>query len=109
MKSVSEHSPNPEVITGTFYFDPSDSIYNGHFPGHPVVPGSMIVHAFLEAIEAAGLGKTCRMIEEFKFREFVHPGECDFSIHASPNGLKCRLYQTFPDRTKTWVTGTIKI
>lgn len=108
MKNSTEPKHNAQVTTGTFYFDPTDSIYNDHFPGYPVVPGSLIVHAFFEAIKKAGLSKSCRMIEDFKFMKFVPPGKYGFSIHASPEGLKCRLYKTFPDRTKTWVTGTIK-
>ncbi|MBU4420644.1 MAG: hypothetical protein KKH84_06520, partial [Proteobacteria bacterium] len=38
-------------IKGTFYFDPSDRIYAEHFPGNPVVPGSLIIHAFLKALK----------------------------------------------------------
>jgi 3-hydroxymyristoyl/3-hydroxydecanoyl-(acyl carrier protein) dehydratase len=39
---------------GNFFFDPDDGIYRTHFPGYPVVPGSLIVHAFLKAGREAG-------------------------------------------------------
>jgi 3-hydroxyacyl-[acyl-carrier-protein] dehydratase len=108
MKNSTESRHNAQVTTGTFYFDPADSIYNDHFPGYPVVPGSMIVHAFFKAIKKTGLDRSYRVIEDFRFRKFLLPGKYDFSIHASPEGLKCRLYQTLPDRTRIWVTGTIR-
>ena len=38
----------PEVKEGIFHFDPDDPIYRDHFPGYPVVPGSLVVQAFLD-------------------------------------------------------------
>jgi 3-hydroxyacyl-[acyl-carrier-protein] dehydratase len=108
MKNSTEPKDNPQGIRGVFYFDPTDGIYNDHFPGRPVVPGSLIVHAFFEAIRKAGLGENCHLIEDFKFSRFVFPGEYNFDIQPSSKGLRCRLYKTSLDKTKTWVVGTIK-
>ena len=60
-------------IKGTFYFDPADRIYEDHFPGNPIVPGSLIVHAFTEAGKKLGLEANRCTIENFRFREFVSP------------------------------------
>ncbi|MDO9529446.1 MAG: hypothetical protein Q7J27_09830 [Syntrophales bacterium] len=89
---------------GTFYFDPADRIYEDHFPGSPVVPGSMIVHAFSEAGKTLGFTADGCTIENFRFREFVPPGEYSFSIELLPDRLKCRLYRG----DKALVTGVLK-
>ena len=79
-------------LKGTFYFDPQDRIYEDHFPGRPVVPGSLIVRAFLEAGESAGLGSRGGRMENFRFKEFVSPGAYAFSIEDRDKGWQCRLY-----------------
>ncbi len=39
------------IISGLFFFDPLDKIYKDHFPGTPVVPGSIIISAFVEILK----------------------------------------------------------
>jgi 3-hydroxyacyl-[acyl-carrier-protein] dehydratase len=79
-------------IEGTFYFDPEDRIYEDHFPGRAVVPGSLIVQAFLEAGKAAGFSNQVGGVENFQFKEFVAPGEYAFSMEDMEKGWQCRLY-----------------
>ena len=92
------------IYEGVFHFDPADGIYVVHFPVYPVVPGSVIVHAF---IEAAGRYIDLKeyTIERFGFREFVTPGNYHFNIQFLKNRLRCVLYQ----EDKTLVTGTIRV
>jgi 3-hydroxyacyl-[acyl-carrier-protein] dehydratase len=78
-------------IKGTFYFDPADRIYQDHFPGRPVVPGSLIVQAFLEAGASAGLSFVGAEVKNFRFREFVPPGSYAFSIEERDKEWQCRL------------------
>lgn len=79
------------AIEGTFFFDPADRIYGDHFPGRPVVPGSLIINAFLEAGTSAGCCSSGAAVENFRFREFVAPGLYAFSIEERGNGWQCRL------------------
>lgn len=79
-------------IKGTFYFDPEDRIYRDHFPGRAVVPGSLIVQAFLEAGKAAGFSAVGGRMENFRFKEFIAPGTYAFSIADMDKGWQCRLY-----------------
>lgn len=92
-------------INGTFYFDPEDRIYADHFPGRAIVPGSLIVHAFLEE---AGKGEEFNsshcLAENFTFREFITPGTYSFSIETRADRLRCRLYH----KGKIVVTGFFK-
>ncbi len=89
---------------GTLYFHPDDAIYREHFCGCPVVPGSLIVHAFLEALEGAGFPIKCRAIEQWTFREFLSPGRYPFRIERCGENVHCRIYRG----DKTLVRGILK-
>lgn len=88
--------------SGKFYFDPEDKIYADHFPGSPVVPGSLIVHAFLQAAGVEPASETYQL-KQFKFKQFLIPGEYDYTLHKTDNYIKCSLY----DGAKQVVTGEI--
>jgi 3-hydroxyacyl-[acyl-carrier-protein] dehydratase len=88
---------------GVFYFHPNDGIYLDHFPGYPVVPGSLIVHAFLRAATEAGISEKCITLENFRFREFLTPGCYPFRMECRENRLNCRIYRG----DKILVTGVI--
>ena len=95
-------------INGTFYFDPDDRIYEDHFPGNPVVPGSVIVNAFLKAGKESGPWEGKYVIEDFRFKGFVSPGEHAYRIQFQTEQMKCRLFQTDSNSSKTLVTGTLR-
>lgn len=93
--------------TGKFYFDPDDAIYKDHFPGSPVVPGSLIIHAFCRAIEKEDedqFNNNQLRVEKFRFTKFVTPGEYRYTLLFTDNPLvagspvlkenlvKCSLY-----------------
>ena len=93
---MDETSPinGPETLEGTFYFDPKDPIYQDHFPGNPVVPGSLIVDAFLQTgIEQGWIEEGVR-IETFRFSRFVSPGTTHFQMEFLEGGkiLNCKLH-----------------
>lgn len=73
------------VQEGVFQFDPEDGIYVDHFPGSPVVPGSLIIQAFLD------LAGAVREIEEFRFRTFVVPGCYRYRLTRRDDGWDCVL------------------
>ena len=84
-------------VEGNFYFDPNDPIYQDHFPGYPVVPGSMIIHAFYEAVKKAGIESDCLSAENFKFKHFLAPGEYRYSLENKNGKIICRLFGEKPD------------
>jgi 3-hydroxyacyl-[acyl-carrier-protein] dehydratase len=75
------------VQEGVFYFNPQDGIYADHFPSHPVVPGSLIIQAFLD------LAGSVRQIEEFRFRSFLVPGRYRYRLTRRDNGWDCLLLE----------------
>jgi 3-hydroxyacyl-[acyl-carrier-protein] dehydratase len=89
---------------GQFYFDPDDSIYRDHFPGHPVVPGCLIIHAFILVTGRFAKGDRQSSIANFRFKRFLSPGYYAYRIEPKPDGcLACYLY----DEDKAVVTGTL--
>jgi len=89
---------------GVFYFHPDDGIYRDHFPGYPVVPGSLIVQAFLKASGMAGFSGDRLTVENFRFREFLAPGHYQFRIELREDRLSCLIYRG----NRKLVTGIFK-
>jgi len=79
-------------VSGVFFFDPRDKIYESHFPGRPVVPGSVILHAFLNILQQESMFPEKIEIEKFRFHDFVTPGRCPFSLTIEGRQVICVLY-----------------
>lgn len=90
-------------LEGRFFFDPNDPIYQDHFPGKPVVPGSLILHAFLEVFRQHEMARP-EVAEKFRFRKFVTPGWYRFCIQGISGLFRCELY----DDRQLMATGTLK-
>jgi 3-hydroxyacyl-[acyl-carrier-protein] dehydratase len=103
-KEASKKSLKKGSWEGVFYFHPDDGIYQDHFPGYPVVPGSLIVHAFLKAAADAGFSPDYLAIENFRFREFLSPGHYVFRIELDEKQLNCLIYSG----ERKLVTGVLK-
>lgn len=95
-----------EAAQGHFIFDPQDPIYEDHFPGSPVVPGSLIVQAFVLAARQFAADVECRRVERFRFKRFIGPGRYAFSLDRTDRRcLKCSLM----DGDTTVATGRLVI
>jgi 3-hydroxyacyl-[acyl-carrier-protein] dehydratase len=97
-------TPEP-IVAGEFVFDPEDLIYPDHFPGNPVVPGSLIIAAFLRVVRSAAEDEgTSWSVENFRFRRFIPPGRYAFRVSGNSDGsMKCALY----DDGRTVATGIL--
>ena len=91
-----------KTLSGLFVFDPDDMIYNDHFPGKPIVPGSLIIHSFIKESEKIGLNPGLIKIKSFKFKYFIVPGEYMYSIRLIDNKIICKL---FNNENKEMVKG----
>ena len=85
-------SPGQQAWHGSFTFPADDPIYADHFPHAPLVPGTLIIHAFRQ--EATRRGWQVRGIRAFRFRHFVTPGTYAFTLTPTEYGLRCTLTQT---------------
>ena len=73
-----------EVITADLQVNPAHPIFQGHFPGRPIMPGVLQIEALaqaagvlgIESFELAGTGKLVifMAIDNAKFRAPVEPG-----------------------------------
>ena len=80
---------NSSTVNGTFFFDPDDKIYQDHFPGNPIVPGSLIIHAFMKACNIEDYVNF--QIHSFGFKKFVSPGEYEYKVEKKENKYFCNL------------------
>lgn len=72
-------------------FRPGDACFHEHFPGNPVVPGSLIAGLCLEAMRQH-LGCSGRLtIERFAFSRFAPPGAYTLGLDEQENGCLCTL------------------
>ena len=83
-----------DTLQGKFYFDPADPVYEQHFPGSPVVPGSLIIKAFLRAVCKQGYDCAQVALKDFRFKKFVKPGTYDYHLQLSGNRIYCSLSST---------------
>ncbi|AMR34263.1 hypothetical protein A0256_23825 [Mucilaginibacter sp. PAMC 26640] len=65
-------------MTATIELNPAHPIFNGHFPGQPVLPGVCMLQIIKELLEVS-LGKPTRMrkASELKFLSLISPEETD--------------------------------
>lgn len=71
--------------------DPSDACFNGHFPGDPVVPGTLIVSLCLEAARRH-LGRGGALtVRRFSFSRFAAPGCYELLLEERGADLQCTL------------------
>lgn len=94
-----------QIVTGSFFFDPEDLIYQFHFPGHPVVPGSVVIHAFMKAAVKNNWSEYTKNTENFRFRKFVTPGAYQYVLERKEQKLHCRLIKG----EKAIVTGCFSL
>ena len=84
----------PAGLRGRFHFPPDLSVFAGHFPGLPIVPGVFLIEAArLVAERAAGKPLRIAGVDEAKFTAEVGPGETievDLSLAPGPGGWRAR-------------------
>jgi len=82
-----------KIIQGEFFFDPKDPVYKVHFQSFPVVPGSLIIHSFVQAIKNNCTLPQNLTIQSFKFIQFAKPGNARYEIKISKTKTHCYLFQ----------------
>ncbi|MFW6415686.1 MAG: hypothetical protein ACOCZ2_05140 [Thermodesulfobacteriota bacterium] len=80
-----------DTLYGKFFFHPADPVYEQHFPGSPVVPGSLIIKAFLRAMSELGYDCAEVVLQGFRFKKFVKPGSYDYQLQLSEDKVYCSL------------------
>ena len=90
--NISEQSITDNSINATLDINASHHIFDGHFPGQPVVPGVCMMQMIKELLEAAIGKKTqLRKADFMKFLAVINPLEnptinAEFSYSTTENG-----------------------
>ncbi len=98
-----------KTINGFWEFDRKDLIYAGHFPGKPVVPGSLIMGQFIKEANELGCLKKRYRIRKFKFKKFIEPGIYQFNMEINYESIACKLFNRSETDAKPVVAGIIEI
>lgn len=92
MSSESGASPAIEIHAAAgrqgafrFFFDPLNQVFPDHFPGCPVIPGSLLLACMQRAAEWYGSSTTrpawrLTGIRNARFMRFGHPGWVDVEV-----------------------------
>lgn len=70
---------SPRQITAVFRFKKELDLFNGHFPGNPILPGIFQIEMVKYAMEK--IFDTClciKSVKKTKFSSLIHPGETVF-------------------------------
>ena len=65
----------PELARGLKCVSLADDIFVDHFPGHPVMPGALILEATMRQQGRHDLHALLTMVDRAKFRHLVRPGD----------------------------------
>jgi 3-hydroxyacyl-[acyl-carrier-protein] dehydratase len=82
--TITAFDHTPGQITSTLKIDAAHAVFEGHFPGSPVLPG-VVQLEMVKAILSKALGKTFALKEmsTCKFLEVLNPAETpELTIHV---------------------------
>lgn len=79
---------------GTFSFPAAHPLFADHFAEAPVVPGSLLVRAFMQELPALLPEAKVTAARGFRFRRFVRPGCYAFRMEHDATTVRCVLYDT---------------
>ncbi len=89
--ATEKSSSTPQTLIFTFSED--DPFYKNHFQGFPVVPGSLIMEAFLQTIEKNEKCPFPLQVKRFQFKRFTMPCQAEARITKQKNQWHCELFQ----------------
>lgn len=81
-----------------FVIEPDHPALPGHFPGHPIVPGVLILQEVVERLSLAAGGRQVGEIVQVKFLSLLLPGQCCRIYLDSGQGERVRFECRVDDR-----------
>lgn len=63
-----------------------------HFPGHPIVPGALLIQWLCQRVEARLAGRQVTGVKSMKFLATLSPGDaCSLSLDVQTSTGHCKL------------------
>jgi 3-hydroxyacyl-[acyl-carrier-protein] dehydratase len=100
--NVSSTTVTNRTVLVTIHINPSHRIFEGHFPGHPVVPGVCMMQMLKELLETV-IEKETRLLkaDHMKFLAIINPKEnatiqAEFTYNINESGeyvVTARLFR----------------
>lgn len=111
---VSGHSLSDGTLHASLVFHPGHRIFEGHFPGQPVVPGVCMMHIVKELVEmflAPGVKTRLVRADSAKFLIMINPLETPTVEAEVRYGPDEKVVARFYNGTTTFfkLTGLLKI
>lgn len=105
---VTGHDIKEDTLHATLAFDAGHRIFEGHFPGQPVVPGVCMMQIVQELMETYVVGQKTRLVnaDAAKFLRMIDPRETpavEAEIQYAPNG---KVVARFFNETTTFFKYT---
>jgi 3-hydroxyacyl-[acyl-carrier-protein] dehydratase len=82
-----------DMLAGTAYIDPGDPVFDGHYPGFPILPGLYLVEYVHSLVRAARPVTRPTALELVKFRRPVYPGDTvtiKAGLVEASESIRCR-------------------
>ena len=104
----------PESATGVKCVSLADDVFVDHFPGHPVMPGTLIIEALAQLggvlVEAtlrqrgrSDLHALLTMVDKAKFKKMVRPGDrLELETHGVKRARTVAAYRASPSSRRRY-------
>jgi len=103
---LSSESSDSTIWTIQVKLNPGHPVYQGHFPGHPVVPGVCLLQLIKECVEDIRQQKLqVTQVSSCKFLSAINPGGCPGTRMRM---LNQRLEETEESTLQLQAEGTVK-
>ncbi len=106
-------SQDEGLIKAKITINPTHNIFEGHFPGVPILPGVCQVQAIKEILEQV-LNKTLRYnkVRDVKFMAMVTPDKmpslnCEISYKPDSNDIKVNVLLTYNEQNILKLRGNL--
>lgn len=74
--SLSEIVPAGEALTAIIGYDAEHAVFEGHFPGNPIVPGVCTINMLTDIVRLQlGAGYELQGAASVKFLQLIRPGD----------------------------------
>lgn len=94
-------------VIATWQVAPEHPALTGHFPGHPVVPGALLLDRAVRAAERHA-GRTVAQVREARFQRAVAPGAVlELRLLAAPSSVRFALAEAAPAPAALVASGTL--